>query len=83
MSTSINDVKALRYFGTMDPPFEQVAFIYLFSLSSSGTKVLCYMVHKSALLYGAQKCFAIWCQMALLQSTESKSGIKAGIFNGL
>ena len=37
-STSLDDVKALRYFGAKHPPFEQVASTYLFSLSPPGTK---------------------------------------------
>ena len=37
-STSLDNVKALRYFGAKHLPFEHVAFTYLFSLSSPGTK---------------------------------------------
>ena len=50
-STSLDDVKALRYFGAKHPPFEQIAFTYLFSLSSTSTKDRILSLTKMTLKY--------------------------------
>ena len=46
-STSLDDVKALRYFGATDPPFEQVAFTYLLFTSND---TIAYIANKDYLI---------------------------------